>query len=415
MRGRDWDVQLVLLIILAVVLALLIVWRSGAVGSLAPVALIVMPPSRGATGEVKDTDEIARTATGGAESEQSAGGSRSAEVRDHPPPTEVDDHPHELMRAVFDDKLETMRGDHGGAIRPPTLGGGALGGGALGGGDKRKWTDFATWKELAGTPQFRQYWMERQHALKNYPASWARVRKQLAAEVQDSHEWAGCINLTSVKPSDKSGFTELVPEVVEKLPGPQGAGAMISVEVMRKISRRPAMFLFHTHPSNTSPFVSSLDVATAIMGCFLGHHAAHLVVSEQAIIMYGLLPATLARLWDDGHPQLAAARKSFDAYNAIEALRSYGDYYSAKDIEGVMRNLGLLYVIFPLDSFAQTYYSEVFVPSTRVNLGELRTQLQMLEHAQREAYSDEGGPLFGEKKDEPRAHREDLPVATERD
>jgi hypothetical protein len=300
-------------------------------------------------------------------------------------------HGHEVMHCVLQSKAEQTIG-----FRPGRLG---ITGGAGTGANASAgaWTTYKTWKDLAGTPAYRQYWQERTEVLKNYPTEWGRVREQLKAALSDSREWAGSINITGAGRS---------PSVVSKIPSPfavgeaveHGASAVIPADVVAKASETPAMFFFHTHPTATSPLISSIDASAAVLGCYLGHHAAHLVVSPDAIIMYGLLPATLARIWGDPNPHVAAERKSYDVYSAVEGLRSYGAYYSARDLAGIMERMGLLYVVYPLDSFVRVAYSNVFIPQQSVNTDEARRQLARVEAAQagagnpRRAASDQRRP-----------------------
>lgn len=244
-----------------------------------------------------------------------------------------------------------------------------------------KWTEYKSWKELAGTSAYRQYWQDRTTVLKNYPTDWSKVRKQLASILKEPREWAGSINLTGA---------DGTPSVVAKVPSPFKIGesvqgktsATIPPEVVAKVTDVPAMFFFHTHPESTSPLISSIDASAAVLGCYHGHHAAHVVVSTGAVIMYGLLPATLARIWTDPHPHVAATRKSYDVYSAIEGLRSYGTYYSAQDLANIMANMGMLYVVYPLDPFVRVAHNNAFVPSQVVNVDEVRRQLVRIEDVQ---------------------------------
>lgn len=298
-------------------------------------------------------------------------------------------HAHELSRGALAARLGEAR-----AFVPP--GSGRTGGGARPGGrpaagapaDRRDWTEFASWQELSAAPQWRRYLAERQAVLKRYPSDWGAVRADLAGVLrappgEAPREWAGSINLVGG-----------VPRVASKVPSPfamgenvgPGASAAIPADVVSEISGRPAMFFYHTHPAPVSPLVSSIDAAGAVLDCYMGHYAAHLVISPDAIIMYGLLPRTQAQIWDNPHPYLVAVRKSFDVYAAIEGLRSRGDFYSARDLERIMRDLGLLYVVYPVDSFADLYYNSVFVPSRRADLGEMGRQLAQLAAAQDDAF-----------------------------
>ena len=390
----------VLMIVLVVLLALILCQRAGD-ASAARLATAVVGGRGLARPRHRDPPS---SRMGGAESDEKS------------PPTVNDapQHEHEIMQAVhqwYIDQGEaaspSARGlsNQGEAASPPASGvqGGASSQPKHASAPMLKWTEYKSWKELAGTSAYRQYWQDRITVLKNYPTDWSKVRKQLASILKEPREWAGSINLTGA---------DGTPSVVAKVPSPFKIGesvqgktsATIPPEVVAKVTDVPAMFFFHTHPESTSPLISSIDASAAVLGCYHGHHAAHVVVSTGAVIMYGLLPATLARIWTDSHPHAAATRKSYDVYSAIEGLRSYGTYYSAQDLANIMANMGMLYVVYPLDPFVRVAHNNAFVPSQVVNVDEVRRQLVRIEDAQAAA-----GMNTSRKEDLPAIADADIP------
>lgn len=275
-------------------------------------------------------------------------------------------HGHELSAALLAARREAD--DAAGA---PAATGGASN--ATSGGTD--WTKYDTWAELRGAPAYATYWADRAAVLKEYPADWSRVRDELKDALAEPREWAGTVNIV-----------DGVPAVTRKMPSPHDVdsrgGASVPAHLVEAIGRAPAMFFFHTHPEPVSPLISGIDAAAAVIDGYQGRYAAHLVVSPTAITMYGLSPDTLADIQNTSNPRAAAARLAYDLYNAVDGLRSYHQYYSVRDLAAIMRKMGMVYAVYPLDPFVRVAHNHVFVSSSRVDVESAQAQLDRVKDAQ---------------------------------
>jgi len=272
------------------------------------------------------------------------------------------------------------------------------GGGRATSGDKKKkeplrpWREYDTWEDLMQDKgALNVYWEERNEVLNNLPTDWTKVRKQCAPLVKDPYEWAGHIDLVD-------GRLQIVSKYPSKnQPGrPEWSAvrASVSPEVSRRVWAKPALFVYHTHPiDNEAPTMaqppSSADLSVSVFSSFKGHYAAELVLSPNAIYMYGLRAARRTALWNSSQRTLEVSRVAFDVYTAFSAMRSYAEYYTMREIEGLAHKFGFFFVTYPDDNFAQPRYNLMMQLRGYVDMTELRTLADELDKIQRDTYEPE--------------------------
>ena len=161
-----------------------------------------------------------------------------------------------------------------------------------------------------------------------------------------------------------------------------GLGAKVPADSVKVIHGKPALFAYHTHPVGSgAQWPSPEDLAAAILDTFRGRFAAHVVISPDVIYVYGLSATRTFQLLDDPNPYLAALRLENDVYNAFAAMRSYADFYPVFEMERLAEKFGLVFMQYPLDSFARTQYLQLHRTSQAVDFDAAEVRLQRLREA----------------------------------
>jgi hypothetical protein len=352
-----------LLVLLLVVLAL---WLADALphacqSTASPGSVTAGPAARGGGGGEASGHEMANAGFKGA----IAGVTAAVVTGDHPPGTLV---PH-LVHAAAAGFLG-HDGHNGGTA--------SKGKGSSKGAD---WRGVATWADLVkDKPALRQYWKEHNQVYSHLALDWTAVRAELAPILRQNREWAGRMDIVDGKPV-----------IVEKLASPFAVGenvsgrtaAMVPAEIVKKLDDKPSLFVFHTHPKGVCELVSSSDVVAAILQTYLGRTAAHVLVTPDSIVLYGVRPSLYNEIWSSPQPHFAALRKAYDAYTAMEGMRSWGRNYKVRDVEALMERHHLFYVVYPLDGYAQLYYNMSYPTWWETDTKALRTMLNALERAEK--------------------------------
>jgi len=216
----------------------------------------------------------------------------------------------------------------------------------------KPWREYKTWDALeADEAAHRVYLAERAQALTRLPQDWSRVREQAAGLLADNREWLGYID-----------YVDGRLEITEKVPSPlglkegtfDGRGGAVPPETLRAVARRPALFLFHTHPGPASgQWPSPDDFELAVYHTYRARYAAHIVVAPDVVYLYGLREGRRAAVWADPNPHYAALRLGYDIYNVMWAHRSYADYFAASEIAALAEKFGVLCVAYPSDRFVR--------------------------------------------------------------
>jgi len=225
---------------------------------------------------------------------------------------------------------------------------------------KQCWTKYKTWIALEGDKGAKQqYFNDREEVLNGLVLDWSDVRTSLAKKIDDDREWAGRINIVNGKP-----------KVVECVSSPYRIGenvnpgvlAMIPADTINRLSEKPAMFLFHTHPGKSpgSGIPSDTDIVTGLSMTYLGWTAGHLVVSHSGIILYGVGQSFMKQVWSDAHPHWIAMRKIFDVLTGLMGRRSWRRWWRIRDIEEFMQRYDVMFISFPTDAYARDYYKNKF-------------------------------------------------------
>jgi hypothetical protein len=253
------------------------------------------------------------------------------------------------------------------------------------------WTSFPTWVALSKDKKaLDQYWKERSEVGNHFPSNWNKVRQVAHEMVHSDREWAGLINIV-----------DGVPQIVSKHPSPLKAGeglhsgevegAVVPASLINKINKKPALFMYHTHPAGVgAQWPSPHDLANSILHTYRGHYLAHVVIASDVIYLYGVNSQRTTQIWDDPHPNLAVIRFAFDTFNAFSAMRSYESYYPHGEMEKLATKLGLLYAHFPTDEYAHVIYNRNHRLSQLVDLRASRYHLDSVANAQRATFPDLG-------------------------
>lgn len=287
---------------------------------------------------------------------------------------------------------------------PSAVGGGTAAKSAAASKTKVKpWRSFETWQELARDQQASQrYWKECNDFVTNLPKDWSKVRKAAKKMIDDDREWAGHIDIVNGVPEIVTSFRSASGiDETEK----SARRASVSADVMKKVWEKPGLLAFHTHP--TDPTVhpdfnihppSPPDIGVAVTSGFHGHFAAQVVLSPQAIFIYGLQGQTVTQLWNSEHPYFYAARLAYDTYSTMAATRSYHDNRRLDEDESILRKFGVFYYVIPEDGYAQSLYNTRSRWGSFVDFEDLELYIQDLRRAQQKIVESEKKTHKSKKK-----------------
>ena len=386
---------LVLTVILIIVVAMVVLW-------------VVRKKREAAESRDRTSAELSegsiaqQAAIGGDPSPQPGGGFESNSSRDVSAVTSA------ALRPSFDSLMDA----HSSGTHPPgqmraVVGGGTEKGTELGRpalsqasrtqtSAKKKvkpWREYETWEELGRDKAASQhYWKECGDFLNHLPKDWSKVREAAKEMIADDREWAGHIDIIKG-----------VPEIVSKYRSSTGQEdddmsarrASVSSDVSKKVWSKPGLIAFHTHPADKALHPdfdvhppSPPDLALAVTEGFHGQFAAQVVLSPQAIFVYGLNGNTVTQLWNSEHPYFYAARLSYDVYSSIAGTRSYVQSRRIDEDEKILDKFGMFYFIIPEDGFAQSLYNTRSRWGCFVDIGDLKYFTKRLETAQNEIFKE---------------------------
>ena len=267
------------------------------------------------------------------------------------------------------------------------------------GGKKKPWTSYKSWKALWNDEDaFGAYWDDVDHVLNNLDLDWSDVRKELADKINDNREWAGRINIVNGKPK----VVELVPSphVIGEGPLSRQSVAMVPSEVMAELEKKPALFMFHTHPGENagSAMPSPIDIAGAMWIAYTNRFAADLMISSYGVFMYAPNVAFRRAIWDEAYDseegqvrltraRLALNRRIVDILGAMEGARSWTSPWTLDKYGQMLRQYDVDYVIFPTDKYAHADQRSTFTAPQGIDHGFLLDYLEQIQELEKELES----------------------------
>ena len=213
-------------------------------------------------------------------------------------------------------------------------------------GTKKRWTEHATYADLisSGKKGVAEYEQARHAAMQNPDYDWAPVLAKVNPLLADNHEYIGIVNL------EADGRT-LRLDGLEASPVKAGTAkdgitfASVPAAMVEKWARRPALFLFHTHPADPrgSPLPSTHDISTSIYFSSI-NWAINVVISRYGVFMYGANVQALETIHASKNFTLAVANFSHDVVAAHQSMRSWGPHTLADHIDFYRRYRMYCYV-----------------------------------------------------------------------
>lgn len=257
----------------------------------------------------------------------------------------------------------------------------------------KPWREYETWEELGRDKAASQrYWKECGDFLNHLPKDWSKVREEAKEMIADDREWAGHIDIVKGVPQIVSKYRSSTGQENDDM---SARRASVSADVSKKVWSKPGLIAFHTHPADKTLHPdfdvhppSPPDLALAVTEGFHGQFAAQVVLSPQAIFVYGLGGNTVTQLWNSEHPYFYAARLSYDVYSSIAGTRSYVQSRRIDEDEKILDKFGMFYFIIPEDGFAQSLYNTRSRWGCFVDIGDLKYFTKRLETAQDEIFKE---------------------------
>lgn len=221
----------------------------------------------------------------------------------------------------------------------------------------KQWNQFPSWDALKRHPDaLKKYIYDRDNFLNREDLDWSRVIKLVEPKIDENYEYIGLVNA-----DDNALF------VSDLYKSDVGAGtiesetvfASIPADLVTKVGKVPALFMFHTHPSNPigSPLPSSQDLVTAIYYATEGHYAASMVYSRYGILLYGINDEMKEyfsnKSMSKKELELARLNYTHDVVAAHESIRSWSEHTLRDYVDFYARYRMFLY-IYPSSEFIAT-------------------------------------------------------------
>lgn len=246
----------------------------------------------------------------------------------------------------------------------------------------KAWDEYQTWTELSRNQEASaEYMKDRAKALNDLQFDWSQVLATVTPLLEEDREYIGLIS------PEKNGTTM---RVVSMEASPTRAGddkspnvfASVPPELVEKMSARPALYIFHTHPSDrrANPLPSPADVSTAITMGYAGVYAANLVISRYGVILYTLGWGAYKNIHQSKSPELAMRHLRYDVASFLLGIRSWGDW-SLDDYKKAYERYQLLFVVYPSAEYTAAshllrFRSDVSSPSDFEFLDILRESIE---------------------------------------
>jgi hypothetical protein len=193
------------------------------------------------------------------------------------------------------------------------------------GGAERPWTEYATWDELEADPGAARAYADARRAARRRPGfEWAGVAAALGDKLAEPREYAGVINAGADGRTLEVAACEAGPEAVEgDANHRRGVYASIPSELHGRVTSRPALYEYHTHPEGAWPMPSPSDICSTLALGVAKRYAGSVIVSRWGALVYGLSEEGQEAYDAADDKEVALANLQFDVPAAYEAVRSW--------------------------------------------------------------------------------------------
>lgn len=217
-----------------------------------------------------------------------------------------------------------------------------------------KWTDYKTWEEVEKDDvALKQYLNLKKSALDFPNFNWDKVLAESLKMRKSNHEFIGHIDveddgttlyISSAEKSEEEGSVK----------GNSNVYASISLNLLNKNIKKPAMFLFHNHPDSSAcdQMPSTNDLLVAIYLAATNRFIANVMISRYGIFMYTVDTFKLHQI-HSGNWELNLANYSFDIASSHECKRSYRKY-RLEDRLDFYKTYGMMMSVFPSSELTAT-------------------------------------------------------------
>ena len=221
---------------------------------------------------------------------------------------------------------------------------------------KKHWTEYDTWEKLKKNDADRANYIEDRNLVINNPnLDWSLVLHEMLPKLSELREYIGLINLGKDKKTMKLVSYEASPSIAGEDQS-ETTFASIPSSLVEKFSNKPALFMFHTHPSDPRgcPLPSSHDLSTALYFAATARFAASVIISKYGIFMYGLSHQGYNSVVKSKDWNLAILNLSFDIVSAHESIRSWGKW-KLSDYMNFYKQYRMFMYVFPSSEYVGDY------------------------------------------------------------
>ena len=225
---------------------------------------------------------------------------------------------------------------------------------------RANWMQYTTWDALKKhRDATHTYLKDRNTVLNNGDLDWSKVLEIMNPKLFDLYEYIGLININD---DNKTLYISELYRSDIKIGSinSETTFASISGEMVYKVGRIPALFMFHTHPAHPEccPLPSSHDLATAIYYATAGQYAGSVIISRYGVLIYGLSDYMMKYFSnkDLSQRELKLARLNYvhDVVAAHESIRSWGKH-KLKDYINFYEQYRMFLYIYPSSEFVANH------------------------------------------------------------
>ena len=226
--------------------------------------------------------------------------------------------------------------------------------------ENKHWTQYDSWEKLKKDNIAMAVYMEDKSMVVTNPnLDWSLVLQEMLPKLTELREYIGIINLSKDKKTLKIKKYEASNITAGEIES-DTVFASIPGDLVEKYANIPALFMFHTHPSDPRgcPLPSSHDLSTALYFASISKFAASIIISSYGVLMYGLTDNGYQSIIKSRDWNLAVLNLSYDIISAHESIRSWNKWKLSDYIAFYDKYRMFLYV-FPSSKFIGDYEKNI--------------------------------------------------------
>ncbi len=223
--------------------------------------------------------------------------------------------------------------------------------------ETKRWTTYTTWEELNKNQEALDNYITEKKTILNFPSiDWTEVIASTHKLLDESIEYIGRIDIKDDGKTAYVSYLEAVPMAKSDL-----NYAIIPEQTLKKVSSKPAFFVFHTHPNDETcdPLPSTNDIIVAAKWSTLNRYVASLLISKYGIFMYGISNDCMKSIHSGSSWKHNFHNYIFDLVANHECIRSWTKHNLRERLQ-IYDRLRMFMHIFPSSILTAIFAKNVF-------------------------------------------------------